>query len=590
MATDEQYEELQRLIAALAERIYKLEQIVGLQPRPVLRPDPEAERHQSLVQRTPTATRKTVGSGRDVELESRIGGHWLNRIGILAVLVGVSYFLKYAFENEWIGPAGRVVIGLASGVAIVFWSEHVRHTGYAIFSYSLKAIGIGVAYLSLWASSQLYHLIPNTMALLAMISVTGATVGLALWQDAEVIAAFAAVGAFMTPVALSTGVNNAVGLFAYLFILDIGALILIRYWPWIRVLIGSYIGTLLLYSSWHSTFYTTEQFSTALISVSALFAAFALVPFVAGRERTSFGISVLALLNAATYFFEVWELFEHQAESLEAAMAAVALACLYFLMGHQLRHRATAVTVDIHWAIGAAFLIAAVPIGMHAPWITISWFVEGAALIRVSRRRQTDYLKQLGGLALVLGTLRLLAIDHFDVTHLFFNERMITFAVAIAALADVARNFPVAGGGKDDERRVLPIIMVMINVFALVALTQEVTDAWRRQLEGVSPGAYRTLRIVRDFAYSALWMLYGAGLMLAGFWKKIRFLRWQALVLIGITVGKVFLYDTSSLDRGYRIVSLIALGLLSLATSFLYQRSTRISGTSGVSREHTYID
>jgi uncharacterized membrane protein len=59
---------------------------------------------------------------------------------------------------------------------------------------------------------------------------------------------------------------------------------------------------------------------------------------------------------------------------------------------------------------------------------------------------------------------------------------------------------------------------------------------------------------------------------LAGFWKSSRFLRWQALILIFITICKVFLYDTSSLDRGYRILSLIALGLVLLVTSFLYQR------------------
>ena len=85
-------------------------------------------------------------------LESRIGSHWLNRIGISAVLIGVSYFLKFAFDNNWIGPAGRVAIGLLAGIAIVVWSESFRRRGYRVFSYSLKAVGIGVLYLSLYAA------------------------------------------------------------------------------------------------------------------------------------------------------------------------------------------------------------------------------------------------------------------------------------------------------------------------------------------------------------------------------------------------------------------------------------------------------
>jgi uncharacterized membrane protein len=181
----------------------------------------------------------------------------------------------------------------------------------------------------------------------------------------------------------------------------------------------------------------------------------------------------------------------------------------------------------------------------------------------------------------------LLAIDHFDVTQLLLNERMVTFAIAIAATADVAfqlnvsdrkeRNDckPVMGRSVINERKVVAIAVIMISVFALMALTQEITDAWRRQLQGASPDTDRTLATARDFAYSALWMSYGAGLMLVGFWKKSRFIRWQALILIGASVCKVFFYDMSSLDRGYRILSFLALGLILLATSFLYQRSSR---------------
>ena len=60
--------------------------------------------------------------------------------------------------------------------------------------------------------------------------------------------------------------------------------------------------------------------------------------------------------------------------------------------------------------------------------------------------------------------------------------------------------------------------------------------------------------------------------MIVGFWRRSSFVRWQALVLIAFTIGKVFVYDVSQLDRGYRIVSFIVLGILLLAISFVYQR------------------
>src|ERR1700676_156504 len=94
-------------------------------------------------------------------MEAKIGQYWLNRVGIVAVLVGVSYFLKYAFENNWIGPTGRIVIGLLAGIALVVWSEQFRKNKHQAFSYSLKAVGIGTLYLSLWGAFQVYHLIPT---------------------------------------------------------------------------------------------------------------------------------------------------------------------------------------------------------------------------------------------------------------------------------------------------------------------------------------------------------------------------------------------------------------------------------------------
>ncbi len=78
--------------------------------------------------------------------------------------------------------------------------------------------------------------------------------------------------------------------------------------------------------------------------------------------------------------------------------------------------------------------------------------------------------------------------------------------------------------------------------------------------------------MVRDFTYSAIWLVYGASLMALGFWKRSAFVRWQALTLMAFTVVKVFLFDVSALDKGYRIVSFVALGGVLLAVSFIYQR------------------
>jgi uncharacterized membrane protein len=220
------------------------------------------------------------------DLESRIGSHWLNRIGIAAVLIGVSYFLKYAFDNNWIGPAGRVTIGLLAGIAIVVWSERFRTRGYQIFSYSLKALGIGVMYLSLWTAFHVYSLIPSGVTFIAMLAVTASTTALAISQDAELLAAFALIGAFITPLLLATGENKELQLFSYATLLDLAAVVMVTRKPWRRLLALAFIGTLVLYIGWDFEFYNRSQLNLTLAFATLFFIIFAVAPLLARQPES----------------------------------------------------------------------------------------------------------------------------------------------------------------------------------------------------------------------------------------------------------------------------------------------------------------
>jgi uncharacterized membrane protein len=328
---DANYEHLLRTIAALTQRVYNLEQQMGLRevsapPTPIPTPIPTSAPPPVPI----PSNEPELDQDYEAGLESQIGGRWLNRIGIVAVLIGVSYFLKYAFDNAWIGPAGRVMIGLAGGLAIVFWSEYVRRCGHEVYSYSLKAVGIGILYLSLWASAQVYMLVPNGLAFFAMTCVTAATVVMALVQNTELIAGFAAFGAFVTPIALSTGENKAVSLFAYLAVLNLGALFISRYRPWVRMLVGSYIGTIILYIAWHARFYTSPQFWTAFTALTVFFGIFLTVPIVQKLTKYNEVTLVLTMANAAFYFVAIYELFDHDGKARQSALLAMGLGIIYF--------------------------------------------------------------------------------------------------------------------------------------------------------------------------------------------------------------------------------------------------------------------
>src|SRR5580700_7900490 len=340
-ASHSDLEAIRQLLSDLTRRVYRIELKLGLddasaspdpvkvrepvskpgQPQPAIPPPPPPTPRPPVSELTqppippqpPYPLVPKPASHREANLESRIGSHWLNRIGIAALLIGVSYFLKYAFENNWIGPAGRVTIGLLAGVAVVVWSERFRSRGYRTFSYSLKALGIGTLYLSVWAAFQVYSLIPSEIAFVAMLAVTSATGVMAVTQDAEILAAFSLAGGFVTPLLLSTGQNRELALFSYVALLDLAALALIVLKPWRRLLLLGYAGTVFLYVGWYSTFYSRSQISLTTAFATVFFAIFAAAPVVAqsagDAAASSSVLPFVGFINAGAYFFEVYAMF-----------------------------------------------------------------------------------------------------------------------------------------------------------------------------------------------------------------------------------------------------------------------------------------
>jgi len=587
--SQQDFDALVQQVRELTARVHRLESHLRLSApeAPAIPPPPVVSAPvpppSSVVPPSPDFAAPPIAT-QHADLEARIGSHWLNRIGIAAVLIGVSYFLKYAFDNNWIGPTGRVAIGLIAGISVVLWSERFRSRGYRIFSYSLKAVGIGVLYLSLWAF-QVYHLLPSGVVFACMFMVTASACALALSQDAEILAVFAITGGFSTPVLLSTGVNREIALFSYVLVLDLGILVLVVFKPWRRLLWLGFIGTLILYVAWYSEFYDRNQLQPTLIFATLFFAIFAAAPLLMLVQERGTGVMPLGLafVNAATFFLQAYLMITEVSKTAMAWFSLV-LAAVYLLLNrHRPKSADSAAEHNLrlmHLALAVGLVTVAIPIRLEAHWITIGWFVEAALLLWVGGRVKSDLLNVFALAALVLGVGRLLLFDNFFNMQLIFNMRMAVFGVAIAALAFVAYE----ASKRDDEaaKTIGAVAIVAMNALALRALSMEIADYYSRQITAAFPARgnwlagnwsqVRSVEIARDFSYSALWMGYGAMLMVVGFWRASAFVRWQALILIAFTIGKVFIYDTHELDRIYRIISFVALGVLLLAVSFAYQR------------------
>jgi uncharacterized membrane protein len=607
---------LEKQVAELTSRVYRLEETLrehGITPSGAIAsasasqnlsetPDvlppfqiaPPISAAQQKSEFTPpisiTAAEDTASSRSDRSLESRIGSQVFNRVGILAVLIGMAWFLKLAIDNHWIGPLGRVLIGLVAGAAFIAWSERFRSKGYAAFSYSLKAVGSGILYLSLWAAFSFFHLIPASVAFVAMILVTAFNGFMSWIQDSELLALYAIVGGFSTPLLLSTGENHEVTLFSYLLLLDIAVLILVTLKPWSRLLASAYLGTTLFYAGWYAEFSSVAPFGLTSFFLAVFFVLFAVAPRTLrlrpGIEEVldkqdSLALVLLPLVNAALGFLGFYALLENSHRAPFQPWLAVIFAAFYLLL---LRWPARGalntnpnVLSSLHLTVAVVFLTLAIPLKAHGRWITIGWLVEGAALLWLAHRIESKLLRVLALLALTLGLGALVVLNPEASATLLFNQRFATYLVGIAAFACAAWLAAHSRETEDEDNplswlHIAAASILAVNLLILLAVGQEIHSYWWNNANVGDWRQMRDYRMYAQFTYSAFFMLFGAALLAIGFWKHSAFLRWQALILLAVSIAKVFLVDVSQLSQGYRILSFLGLGALLLAVSFVYQR------------------
>jgi uncharacterized membrane protein len=556
-------------------------------PPPPFQPTAEATAPRfALIDSTASLT-----SAQDTRsLESRIGSQWFNRVGILALLIAVAWFLKLAFDNHWIGPLGRVLIGLLAGAGLIAWSERFEKRGFTAFAYSLKAVGSGTLYLSLWAAFSLYALMPAWVAFAAMAAVTAFN-GIVSWaRDAELLALYAIAGGLSTPLLVSTGGNHEIALLTYLLILNVAVLILVALRPWSRLLFATFGGTVFFFIAWWNEFYTADQQHITAFFLTCFFLLYALAPRLVRAHldesgATSgwefFALVILPVANAAFAFCGYCALLQSPTADWADPWIAVAFAAFYLLLlrlpaGGPL-HRCPPLLASLQLSLAVVFLTLAIPLKTRGRWLTLGWLTEGAALLWVSSRERQLLIRAFGIVCLLLGLFALLVFSPPASTTPIFNHRFAAYVFAIAIFAFVAwleRRTP--GDPQGDPilhtQFLAAAAVLIINALILIAGSLEIHNYWWARSWRGDFGLWQSYTMDAHFSYSAFFMAFGAALLGVGFWRRSAFLRWQALVLIAVTIAKVFLIDTSELSQAFRILSFLGLGVLLLAVSFVYQK------------------
>jgi heme/copper-type cytochrome/quinol oxidase subunit 2 len=148
----------------------------------------------------------------------------------------------------------------------------------------------------------------------------------------------------------------------------------------------------------------------------------------------------------------------------------------------------------------------------------------------------------------------------------------VEFAAAIVLVAVLlASAILIKQRTEEDENAItFAIIFALVGIFTLwVLISEEIYFYWYcRDRYGTATPNWQFLA---NMYTSIAWAVYGIVLMIVGFWRHIKTLRFAALGLFAILLVKVFIMDMSTVKSVYRIAAFLATGITLVAVSYLYQ-------------------
>ena len=393
----------------------------------------------------------------DVSVEYAIATNWLLRVGVIVIVMGIGFFLNYSIERDLIGPIGRVGLSILTGLALLVSGIRLLGGRYHLLGQGLTGAGLATLYFSVFAAANFYHLISlyAGFGLMAVITVSAGM--LAVRLDSLLVAVLGIIGGFGTPVMISTGEANFVGLFSYLLVLGLGVLGIALRKRWHLLNYLSFIFTYGLFVAAVDQYYEAGDFWMVMPFLAGFFTLFSTMVFIhhLANETKANLLDVFALLaNAGLFFWFSYELIAGAYRIEWVAAITLGLTFFYLLhvrvfLGRQLKDRELLVTFT---GLSVFFLTVTMPIVLSREWLTSSWSIQALVMLWMAGKLRSQFLRQTAFVVFGFVVFRITFVDlgssfegrgaDLDLSFLEYLpallERLVAFLVPVASLGGAA--------------------------------------------------------------------------------------------------------------------------------------------------------
>jgi hypothetical protein len=504
--------------------------------------------------------------------------------GLYLGLIGHLFLLLLATDRTWSLPPWPVFAALAAMTlatsAAALWSRvATMHTAGAIAAAAVVTAWSAGAGAPEWGWT----------ALLAAAAVSGYAL---VWQplanrfrESQQVAWAAGAALFVGELSLIAAVDGgAVPPFPALLLAHVVnicvilTLTTVHRWPFVAV--GAVFPAWLAVFQWQTMTDLAVVWPKLLALSAALYAVFAVYPFVVGRRvRDSRDPYLAAVVASAMAFFGARAAFVAGELDwmigvipvIEGAVLALMLRALLSLESQGERDLGRLALVA---GAALAFVTVAIPLQLEQQWITIGWALEGAALAWVYTRiphRGLFYSSTalLGAVFVRLALNPEVLIYEPRGSMRIFNWYLYAYLLCAAAMFVAGwflskTNDRLAGGLRCSS--LLPGAGVLL-LFLLLNI--EIADFYAT---GPTIMFRFGVTVAQDLTYTIGWLVFGMGLLAAGIALGNRAARITAVTLIAVTTFKCFLYDLNSLEGLARVASFVGLAISLALVSVVLQK------------------
>lgn len=509
----------------------------------------------------------------------QLGENWLQRIGIGLLLLGVAFLFKYSIDQGWLIPPIRSLIGLGIGLSLFITGLQMAEKNNPLKQICLGG-GIGVFYITGFATFQLYSFAPSSVVWIFMIIVTLLALSLSIQQNEPILSVIGTLGGLGTPFMLYTGGGSLSALIVYTAVILSGAssMYLVKGWKsllwsmavgsWLVMLVGFYNNIIDVVEPVFSDRLSLQI--GLLICLAVLWIVPVIREVLTKREPRKWpdpsflnkdgtvdeyaaylsnsSVQLMALIIPILSFLYSMGLWNISTEAWGVIAMAFSLVVGYIYL--PLRNEGLSKLASIH---GFSALVL----------LTVSFFLllDGNLLFAILA------LEGLG--------LRIIASKNAD-EEISVSSHLLFGIVAVWLINDYTEY-------KEPEMAILNLNaltqLLIIGIGGIAAPNwMEMKSSRRIYRLGAHLGLLAWFlaelsTLENGQAYvSVCWGIYALGLLIYGLTKEKDDIRIVAMGTIFLVVGKMFLVDLSQLQAIWRILLFIGFGALFLLISYYVQR------------------